>query len=67
MDLVSLGMKIHQIDFATKLYSSVTKVVIYNIIQLATHMTNMISEIINPNIWNYNRYKSLVLNLKGRK
>lgn len=52
MDIASLAMSMSQMDLATKVSTSVTKIAMDDGVQAATQMTNMISEASDPNLGN---------------
>lgn len=52
MDLVSLAMNMSQIDLATKVSTSVTKLAMDDATKTATQMTNMMNEMNDPNLGN---------------
>ena len=52
MDIASLAMAMSQMDLATKVSTSVTKMAMNDGVEAATQMTNMISQASDPNLGN---------------
>ena len=52
MDIASLAIAMSEMDLATKVSTSVTKMAMDDGVQSATQMTNMISEACDPNLGN---------------
>ncbi|WP_294155135.1 YjfB family protein [uncultured Clostridium sp.] len=52
MDIASLAIAMSQMDLATKVSTSVTKMAMNDGVEAATQITNMISEVSDPNLGN---------------
>lgn len=52
MDIVSLAMNLSQASLATEVATSITKIAIDNGVQVATKMTEMIGNSVDPNLGN---------------
>lgn len=52
MDIVSLAMNLSQASLATKVATSVTKMAMDDGVQVATQMTEMIGNAVDPNLGN---------------
>lgn len=52
MDIASLAIAMSQMDLATKVSTSITKMAMNDGAEAATQMTNMINEVSDPNLGN---------------
>ena len=52
MDIASLAVTLSQMDLATKVSTSVTKMAMDDGVQAATQMTEMIGNAVDPNLGN---------------
>lgn len=50
MDLVNLAMNMSQLDLAAKVSTSITKMVMDDSKQVASQMTEIISQVTDPNV-----------------
>ena len=58
MDIASLAIALSEMDLATKVSASVTKMAMNDGVEAASQMTSMISEVSDPNLGNKIDFKA---------